>query len=409
MTYTDIDIETATVDDIKSEIERLRNISNDCKNEEQAIKLVINSCYGSLANKWLICFNAEVAETITLQGQHLIKYAEDRLNSYFNDFWHNDTELHKKMGITCEVKPIKRPTVIYMDTDSCYVAFEEVLESCGWTGDEKDFILQVNEHRLTNYLNTCFDKYAQRWNTDNHMDFELENISETGIWLAKKKYILDEVWGSGISTASLSSIIFKGVELAQSSTPAFAREKLKELVKYIFTKKKKLSKNDLITLLRTIKDEFKMADPEKISMGRSINDYGKYILNDTTAFEMGKQTPIHVRASGYYNFVLNQDSKYKAKYQMIRAGDKVKFYYAKAKNKNAEENVFAYLAGSYPYEFAPAIDYDEQFSKTILDPINRIVVSMGNSPILAGLQRLTNVHDVDLTVDDDLEDFDPFA
>ena len=40
-------------------------------------------------------------------------------------------------------------------------------------------------------------------------------------------------------------------------------------------------------------------------------------------------------------------------------------------------DVFAYQPGDYPYEFAPKIDYDRQFEKTILDPINRVVTAMG--------------------------------
>ena len=40
-------------------------------------------------------------------------------------------------------------------------------------------------------------------------------------------------------------------------------------------------------------------------------------------------------------------------------------------------NVFAYAPGEYPYEFAPEIDYDTQFEKTILDPINRVITAMG--------------------------------
>jgi hypothetical protein len=39
--------------------------------------------------------------------------------------------------------------------------------------------------------------------------------------------------------------------------------------------------------------------------------------------------------------------------------------------------VFAFAPGEYPYEFAPEIDHDRQFEKTILDPINRVVTAMG--------------------------------
>jgi hypothetical protein len=35
--------------------------------------------------------------------------------------------------------------------------------------------------------------------------------------------------------------------------------------------------------------------------------------------------------------------------------------------------VFAYIRGSYPIEFAPEIDLNEQFNKSILSPINSII------------------------------------
>src|SRR3990172_7500116 len=100
--YTSINLETAKEEELRVEIDRMKALSNEWKNEEQAIKLRVNGIYGSLGNKWLICFNSEVAETITLQGQHLIKYAEAVVNRYFNEFWHQDYKLHAELGITGE-------------------------------------------------------------------------------------------------------------------------------------------------------------------------------------------------------------------------------------------------------------------------------------------------------------------
>lgn len=384
--YTTIDPKTASHEEIRAEIERMKSLSNEWKNEEQAVKLAINSIYGALGNKWLACFNPEVAETITAQGQDLIKFAEKVVNKYFAEFWHQDTELHTKLGITGEVKPVIKPVNIYSDTDSCYISFEEVVKSCTWVGSPKDLILGINKHRVAEYLNKQFDNYAKKWNTKNQMDFELENISESGIWLAKKKYLLNLVWESGIDIDPMTQIIFKGIELAQSSTPPFARTKLKELVKYVLTKKKGLKMPELTKMLRDIKSEFKLSEPDKIASARKINDYGKFIKNDTTKFEIEKGTPIHVRAAGYYNFMLNSisNTKSKDKYNIIRQGDKVKFYYAKA--KAGEENAFAFLPGQFPYEFAPEMDYDTMFSKIIIDPVNRIVVAMKLPPIPPGLQ-----------------------
>jgi hypothetical protein len=69
---------------------------------------------------------------------------------------------------------------------------------------------------------------------------------------------------------------------------------------------------------------------------------------------------------------------------MIKSSQKVNFYFVKTKSER-ENNVFAYPQGVFPYEFAPPVDYDEQFTKTILDPINRFVEAMGHNPISPNL------------------------
>jgi len=117
---------------------------------------------------------------------------------------------------------------------------------------------------------------------------------------------------------------------------------------------------------------------EEISMASSIGDYEKYVLTDKEKLVLEKGCPIHVRASATYNFTLN-NSKYKKKYQLIRSGEKVKYYHAK--NVRDQDNVFAFISGAFPIEFAPEIDHDFQFNKSIVTPINRFVEAMGFPPI----------------------------
>ena len=373
MAFCNIDPTTASRDMIRTEIERLQALSDTWRNEEQAIKLAINSIYGGLGNKYFVAHNSEVAESVTLQGQDLIKYAEQVMNEYFWA-WHTKHELHARMGLVGEVRPVKKPVNVYSDTDSCYVSFEEVLLSCDWPGEPKDFILAINELDLTQHLKDKFEEYAQKWNVVNYQDFELENISESGIWLAKKKYILDKVWESGIDIAPHSQITYKGVELAQSVTPPFARKKMKEMIDYVFEKKKTLNIRDVMKMLKEYKTEFKLGEPEQISMGRGINDYSRHVLNDSTKIEVAKGCPVQIRAAAMYNYMLNQNPALKDKYETIKSGTKVKFYYVKSRTP---DEVFAFIPGSYPYEFAQPIDYDVMFGKTIIDPLNRILESLG--------------------------------
>ena len=67
---------------------------------------------------------------------------------------------------------------------------------------------------------------------------------------------------------------------------------------------------------------------------------------------------------------------------------KIKYYCCKDKSIT---DMFAYQRGSYPIEFAPEIDFDEQFSKSILSPINSIIEPLGMPEIT---KRLSVVLDI---------------
>lgn len=368
---------------LKEKIDKLTALKNELKNEEQAIKLTMNSIYGAIGNSWFVCFNPEVAEAVTLQGQDLIKHSEKILHKYFHEFWHKDKELHDKLGLK-NVRKIHKPMVVYGDTDSNYVTFQEVVDSCeGWEGSDKDLILAINENRLVGYLKKCFDIYAEKWGTDNYQDFEMETLSINGIFLGKKKYVTNIVYSDGVHSDPLTSIKTTGVEMVKGGTPSFVREKLIYLTKFIFERGRSFELREFVKELKSIKTDFKAQEPENIAVAVNINNYEKFVLNDTTALEVAKGCPIHVRASAYHNYLLNA-TVYKDKYPLIRGGEKVRFYFVKVKNPG-DNNVFAYSQGTFPYEFAPPIDFDQQFTKTILDPINRFIEVMGHTPISPNL------------------------
>jgi hypothetical protein len=381
-----INVENLTLDDIKNldisslskdDINILKEESLKCYTTEQAIKLAINSIYGAFANEYFHFYNVAIAETVTLQGQDAIRFTEKMVDRYFKEFFHKDKQLHLALNIKedWEVKPIKGQVWKYTDTDSGYLIFEEVMESVGWKGSVKDFVLVLNNNRLAAYIKKVLDDYAKQRHTDNYLDFELETIAENAIWVAKKKYIQNIIWKDGKDYDNLSYIKTTGLEIIQSSTPPFCRQKLIDAVKYIFSKVKITAKDnsDLVKLIKEIKREFKVSNIEKISMSRSISEYNKFIVNDTDRFELKSGCPIHVRAGGYHNYLLNQETKLKGKYELIRSGDKIKWYHS----SDTFCDVFAYKAGNYPFEFAPKMDLEVQFQKTILDPLNRIIVPAG--------------------------------
>ena len=351
---------------------------------EQAVKVTLNSIYGAFGNKFFRFFNIDIAESITLQGQNAILYSEKILNKYIQDFWPNDTKLHQQLGLTVKTKCVK-PAVIYIDTDSCYVQFQEMYDSCIWTGEKMPidtFILTVYETRMREFIVKAMERYAQMTNTDNFLVFELETVAYSGIWMSKKKYIQDIAWEDKLKIDErykpLSKIKTIGFDTIQSSTPTFARAKLTEALKILFTEEEGPTLNTLQKLtnfLKEAKKQFKMANIDEIAFNKRTNNIEKYIVDDHIEFQFGLKCPPNVKAAGYYNFMLNNNQKYKSKYKLIGNGEKLKIYHALDSNKLSD--IFAYMPGDHPYEFAPPVDYETQFEKSIIDPLNRVLTSVG--------------------------------
>lgn len=101
-------------------IEQLKREHFLCGQMEATAKTELVSIYGALGNENYAFYNPDIAEAITLQGQDAIKFSEKMTNDYFMNHFHLDHELHKHLGISenFKVPQIKKPVVVYCDTDS---------------------------------------------------------------------------------------------------------------------------------------------------------------------------------------------------------------------------------------------------------------------------------------------------
>jgi DNA polymerase elongation subunit (family B) len=370
-----------TEDELQYMITHFNNESAAFTAYEQAVKVTLNSIYGAFGNKWFHFFDIDIAESITLQGQNAILYSEKILNKYFNEFFVKDTELHKHLNITINSQ-IHKPAVIYIDTDSNYVQFEEMYESIEWKGEKLDivtFILEIYNFRIKKYIELALQKYANSKNSENFLEFELESVAYAGIWMAKKKYIQELAWDDKLKInerhPKLKKVKVIGFDSIQSSTPTFVRKKLNDALQILFTEKPTVETlTKIVLFLKKTKKEFKMTNIDEISFNRRTNNIEKYIIDDTVEFQFASKCPSNVKAAGYYNFLLNNNPKYKNKYKLIGDGEKLKMYHTVSAN---EGEMFAYFTGDHPYEIAPSIDYEIQFEKSMLDPLNRVLGASG--------------------------------
>ena len=375
-----IDPYNCSLEDLDKEIERLKSLKEEYFNLEQSIKIFINSIYGGVGSPWFECYNVALAEAVTLQGQDMIKFANEILDDYFLNMWHLDKKLHEALGLTFVNQVVEKSIVIYNDTDSTYITLAPIINSCDWKGNKVDFILKIKELRLNSYIKSKFDEYAKKFNTTNIQDLELEKIAFSSLMVAKKKYILDLAWKDpGIYFKPQEKIVPVGVEVVQGSTPPFSRKALKGMLNMLFAKGKTLEYSEVVKALKELKKQFILQDPNDISKTVSIGDYEKYVLEDRKEIRLAEKCPINVRAAAIYNHVL-LNGKWKTKYNLIRTGDKLKHYYAKG-----DDGVFGFLPGNYPYEIATQVDYDLQFEKVVVEPFNRFMTSAGFNPVPGNL------------------------
>jgi hypothetical protein len=254
---------------------------------------------------------------------------------------------------------------------------------------EVDYIHGMDHFRYGGYFKQCLEDYAATFGVENKEDFELERISESIISLAKKKYIQHVSFEDGIPYERLTYLFPKGVELVRSSTPLFAREKIINIVKYLFEHSNTFNIKDLLKLIKALRKEFELADIDDISMQSSCSNYQTKIIDDKNLpLQFVNGAHFAVKAIAYHNYMLHQNKALQNKYEFIKSGTKIKYYYCKNKNNG---DIFAYIRGSYPIEIAPAIDYDIQFAKCILSPINKIIEPLGMPEIT---ERLSVVMDI---------------
>jgi len=328
-----------------------------CHNIQWSKKIALNSAYGAVGNQYFRYYDVRQASGITTAGQFIIRYIEKKVNEYIN-------------GILLTKDKIDY--IVASDTDSIYVRFDKLVEkTCQGKTKEQiiDFLGKVCDNKIEPYIEKCFEELADYSNAfKNAMVMKREVIADKGIWVAKKRYMLNVLDEEGVRLAD-PKLKLMGIEAVKSSTPGVCRVKIKEAIKTIMGKEE----TDLHKLVSEFKKEFFELEPESIAFPRSCNNLKKY-RDSANIFIKG--TPIHVKGALIYNYQIHRLGL-QQKYPLIQEGDKIKFIKLKEANP-FKFDVISYMT-TLPDEFKikPYVDYDIQFQKTFLDPMKFILDAIG--------------------------------
>ena len=165
---------------IKESISELNATYMTYHNWEQGTKIMINSFYGGLANPYMYFFNVDLAECITKQGKNAILYAESHINDYFQNYWYNDKETHRKLGVKVS-RPVTGQVTVYIDTDSC----------------DKNTVIHCNDKNRT--IEELYDECKQYGSAGNTIAghesvncplLVLNQSDKNGVYFAKVKRVI---------------------------------------------------------------------------------------------------------------------------------------------------------------------------------------------------------------------------
>lgn len=335
--------------ELKKKIARYDNL-------QLAKKVSLNSAYGAMGSQYFRFYDLRLAIGVTSAGQLSIRWIEDKLNGYMN-------RLLKTNGVDY---------VIASDTDSIYLRLGELVDKVYSKKTDVNqlisFMDRVCEDKLQPYIDESYQELASYVNAfAQKMQMKREGLSDKGIWTAKKRYILNVYNNEGVQY-SVPQMKVMGLEMIKSSTPSAIRDKMKATIKLMVTG----TEDEVQDYIANFRKEFKTLPIEEISFPRSVNGLKTYTDN---ILIYTKGTPIHVKGSLLYNYLLNKH-KLTKKYPIIKEGEKLKFTYLIQPNP-INDTVISY-PNRLPSEFGldNYINYDLQFEKAFLDPIKIILNCM---------------------------------
>jgi len=347
-------IETVLED--KNQVTYLEKQVARYNNLQLAKKVTLNSAYGALGNQYFRFFDTRIAEGITTAGQLSIRWIEKKINQYMNNLLKTDDVDY----------------VIASDTDSIYLNMGPLIKKLyPDTSDTKKvikFMDKVCDDKIQPFIDASYEELKEYVNAfQQRMEMKRESLADKAIWVAKKNYILNVYNSEGVAYAK-PKLKMMGISAIRSSTPSACRAKIKEAINIVITQ----TEDDLHKFIEKFRSEFKKLSVEDIAFPRSVNGLKEYA---DAAHIFKKGTPIHVKGALVYNHLLREMNLTK-RYQEIKEGEKIKFVYLKQPNIY-NNNTLAFLSGiPKQLDAEQYIDYDLQFEKSFLEPLDIILSSI---------------------------------
>jgi DNA polymerase elongation subunit (family B) len=351
------------LDELEKKFERERSRNNSL---QMVSKVVANSSYGTMASPYFRLFDVRVAEAITLTGQLLVQWVAQEVNIFLNNRFET-----KDVDYVCA-----------QDTDSAYLTLSPLTYR---QPDKLKLVMEFCEYELTGFIDDCVrDLEARMGVIERRWVFKQETICDRAVWTGKKRYCLNMLV-SEAGKLSEPEIKITGIEAVRSTTPEWAREKIKAAIKVLMREDEKAIQQRV----KELRVEFMKLAPEELAMPVSASKLSQYATDDWHSI---KGTPQHIKATINYNRIVTE-LKLTDKYNLIAPGEKVKVLNLVEPNPCKVDTIAFTNFLPEEFEVEAYINRAKMFERIIVKPLERIANAMGwtvvKRPSLKGFLKIS--------------------
>ena len=269
-------------------------------------KILLNSLYGALLNPYCRFFDQRMGQSVTLTGRCITRHMMSKMNELFTgEYKHNGK------------------TIIYGDTDSCYVSAYEVFKNVPdfeWSADN---VIQLYDS-VAEQMNASFPQFmveAFHTSLENGKIIEAgrEVVAQKGLFIKKKRYALlcnDVEKRRKDIDGKPGELKAMGVELKRSDTPATIQNFLEKVLTMALSGS---TEDEIRIFIKEFRDDFRKWPGWEKGTPKRVNNLTEKVDLEK---KFGRVTMAgHQRASMEWNKLRD---KFNDKYSLeIQDGSKV--------------------------------------------------------------------------------------
>ena len=346
---------------LEDELKELKITRQNLNTKQHCIKIQINSCYGYTGNKQAALGDDDIASSITLTGQAIIKESNEIVKRFI------------KARVPDATAQEMDSVIVYNDTDSVYISIKPLVDR-GLVFSNGS-ILTKECHKVAEEITNDLNSYIAAWSNrtlntnDSRIIFKRECICDMGLFLKKKRYVLHVLDAEGIPCSKYKYV---GVDVVRTNMPNTIKPYAKRIIEVMMETK---CLDQTTKILNETYEVFCGLDPAEIASVMGIKKY-EFYANQCDDMTLVKKMPHNVKSSYFYNLILKKlgiDNKYEA----LGSGDKVRYIHVDKNNKYGIKTIgFKYI---WPVEFNQIfqVDKSKMFEKIMFKSIERFYFAVG--------------------------------